>query len=73
MTSGNPFFVAEVLAAGDGDRVPSTIVDAVLGRARRLDAATQDALDQLAVVPFTVERSLVDALVPGRAGRAGSG
>ncbi|HEX6673768.1 MAG TPA: AAA family ATPase [Actinomycetes bacterium] len=65
MTSGNPFFVTEVLAAGDGDRVPSTIVDAVLARARRLDAATQDTLDQLAVVPSTVERWLVDALVPG--------
>ena len=32
MTSGNPFFVTEVLAAGDGDRVPSTVVDAVLAR-----------------------------------------
>ena len=65
MTSGNPFFVTEVLAAGDGDRVPSTVVDAVLARVRRLDPATQDALDQLAVVPSTVERWLVDALVPG--------
>jgi DNA-binding CsgD family transcriptional regulator len=65
LTAGNPFFVAEVLAAGDGDRVPSTVVDAVLARVRRLDPATQDALDQLAVVPSTVERWLVDALVPG--------
>jgi DNA-binding CsgD family transcriptional regulator len=65
MTSGNPFFVTEVLAAGDGDRVPSTIVDAVLGRARRLDAATQDALEQLAVIPSVAERWLVDALVSG--------
>ncbi len=65
LTSGNPFFVTEVLAAGDGDRVPSTIVDAVLGRVRRLDAATQDALEQLAAVPSTVEGWLVDALVPG--------
>ena len=65
MTSGNPFFVAEVLAAGDGERVPSTIVDAVLARVRRLDAATQDALEQLAVVPSVVERWLVDALVAG--------
>ncbi|HJW59020.1 MAG TPA: AAA family ATPase, partial [Actinomycetota bacterium] len=45
LTSGNPFFVTEVLAAGDGDRVPSTIADAVLARVRRLDAATQDALE----------------------------
>jgi len=65
LTSGNPFFVTEVLAGGDGDRVPATVVDAVLGRVRRLDAATQDALDLLAVVPSMVERWLVDALVPG--------
>ena len=65
LTSGNPFFVAEVLAAGDGDRVPATVVDAVLARVRRLDAATQDALEQLAVVPSVVERWLVDALVAG--------
>jgi len=65
MTSGNPFFVTEVLAAGDGDRVPSTVADAVLARVRRLDPASQGALDQLAVVPSTVERWLVDALVPG--------
>jgi DNA-binding CsgD family transcriptional regulator/energy-coupling factor transporter ATP-binding protein EcfA2 len=65
LTSGNPFFVTEVLAAGVSDRVPATVVDAVLARVRRLDPATQDALDLLAVVPSTVERWLVDALVPG--------
>ena len=65
MTSGNPFFVTEVLAAGDGDRVPSTVVDAVLARVRCLDPATQDALEQLAVVPSVVERWLVEALVAG--------
>jgi energy-coupling factor transporter ATP-binding protein EcfA2 len=65
MTSGNPFFVTEVLAAGDGDRVPSTVTDAVLARVRRLDPATQDALEQLATVPSVVERWLVDALVAG--------
>jgi hypothetical protein len=31
----------------DAGRVPSTVVDAVLARVRRLDPATQDALDQL--------------------------
>jgi hypothetical protein len=65
MTSGNPYFVAEVLATGDGDRVPSTVADAVLARVRRLDPATQDALEQLAVVPSMVERWLADALVAG--------
>jgi DNA-binding CsgD family transcriptional regulator/energy-coupling factor transporter ATP-binding protein EcfA2 len=65
LTAGNPFFVAEVLAGGDDGRVPSTVVDALLARVRRLNAATQDVLEQLAVVPSTVERWLVDALVAG--------
>ena len=65
MTSGNPFFVTEVLAGGQGDRVPSTVADAVLARVRRLDPATQDALEQLAVVPSVVERWLVEVLVAG--------
>ena len=65
MTSGNPFFVIEVLAGGQGDRVPSTVVDAVLARVRRLDPATQEALEQLAVVPSVVERWLVEVLVAG--------
>ena len=69
MTAGNPFFVTEVLAAGGGDPVPSTIADAVLGRVRRLAPATRDALDQLAVVPSSLDRQLVEALLP--AGLAG--
>src|SRR5207244_12914338 len=32
---------------------------------RRLDPATQDVLEQLAVVPSALERWLVDILVPG--------
>lgn len=65
VTSGNPFFVAEVLAAGDTGAVPPTIVDAVLARIRGLDARAQDALEQLAVVPSALDWSLVDELVPG--------
>ena len=64
LTGGNPFFVAEVLAAGDGGGVPSTIVDAVLARVRRLEPATTSALEQLAVVPSRIERWLVDSLLP---------
>lgn len=63
VTSGNPFFVAEVVAAGGTGGVPPTVVDAVLARMRGLDAATVDALEQLAVVPSAVERPLVDALL----------
>src|SRR5256884_5644786 len=65
LTSGNPFFVHELLASAQGERVPPTIADAVLARVRSLDSATQDVLEQLAVVPSALERWLVDILVPG--------
>jgi predicted ATPase len=35
LTSGNPFFVQELLASAHGEHVPRTIVDAVLARVRR--------------------------------------
>ncbi|HTW00060.1 MAG TPA: AAA family ATPase [Streptosporangiaceae bacterium] len=63
-TAGNPFFVQELLAAAEEERVPPSIADAVLARVRRLDPGTQDVLEQLAVVPATIERWLADALVP---------
>ncbi|MFF1680575.1 AAA family ATPase [Streptomyces sp. NPDC058256] len=63
VTSGNPFFVAEVVAAGGTGGVPPTVVDAVLARLRGLDDATRDALEQLAVVPSAVERPLFKALL----------
>jgi DNA-binding CsgD family transcriptional regulator len=65
ITSGNPFFVTELVAAGDADHTPPTVVDAVLARTRTMDPRTQDAVAQLAVVPSTVDRWLVDRLVPG--------
>lgn len=64
VTSGNPFFVSEVLASGGDTAVPPTVVDAVLARVRRLDRAAQETVEQLAVVPSTVDRWLVDILVP---------
>jgi DNA-binding CsgD family transcriptional regulator len=68
LTSGNPFFVTEVIAAGDTGQAPPTVVDAVLARTRVLDPSTQDTLEQLAVVPSTLDRWLVDRLVPGGVG-----
>jgi hypothetical protein len=65
VTSGNPFFVTEVIATGDTGHASPTIVDAVLARTRAMEPSTQDALEQLAVVPSTLERWLVDRLVPG--------
>src|SRR5437773_1304231 len=72
LTSGNPFFVHELLASAQGERVPPTIADAVLARVRSLDPSTQDVLEQLAVVPSALDRWLVDALVPG-SGQEGEG
>jgi DNA-binding CsgD family transcriptional regulator len=65
VTSGNPFFVTEVLAARQTGGVPPTIADAVLARVGGLDPATRDVVEQLAVVPSTLDRWLVEALVPG--------
>jgi DNA-binding CsgD family transcriptional regulator/tetratricopeptide (TPR) repeat protein len=64
ITSGNPYFVAEVLAAGDAAAVPLTIADAVQARVAQLDPATLEILERLAVVPSAVQRWLVEALVP---------
>ena len=72
LTSGNPFFVHELLASAQGERVPPTIADAVLARVRSLDPSTQDVLEQLAVVPSALDRWLVDVLVPG-SGQGGEG
>jgi DNA-binding CsgD family transcriptional regulator len=64
-TSGNPYFVSELVASADEASVPPTVVAAVTGRLRRLDGVTQDHVEQLAVVPFTVGRELLDRLVGG--------
>jgi DNA-binding CsgD family transcriptional regulator/tetratricopeptide (TPR) repeat protein len=67
VTSGNPFFVSEIIAAGEPG-VPATVVDAVLARVRGLEPATQNCLNQLAVVPSAVDRWLVDTLVADAVG-----
>jgi DNA-binding CsgD family transcriptional regulator/tetratricopeptide (TPR) repeat protein len=72
LTSGNPFFVHELLASAQGERVPPTIAGAVLARVRSLDPSVQDVLEQLAVVPSALDRWLVDVLVPG-VGQGGGG
>jgi len=63
ITSGNPFFVVEVLAGGDLDGVPTTVAEAVQARLSGLDATTRDALETLAVIPSAVERWLVELVV----------
>ena len=48
-TGGNPFFVTEVLAAGDA-AMPGTVLDAVLARAARRSPPARKVLDAAAVV-----------------------
>lgn len=61
LTDGNPFFVTEVLAAGDV-RVPQTVRDAVLARAGRLSSEARTVLDIAAVIGFSSEGWLLHAL-----------
>jgi DNA-binding CsgD family transcriptional regulator/tetratricopeptide (TPR) repeat protein/energy-coupling factor transporter ATP-binding protein EcfA2 len=65
VTSGNPYFVAQVLAAGDVRTVPLTIADAVHARVGRLTPGEREVLERLAVVPSAVEPWLLEALAPG--------
>jgi predicted ATPase len=62
LSDGNPYFVSELVASAIGSIVPPTVVDAVLGRLRRLAPAHQDTIELLAVVPSALDRQLVDAL-----------
>ncbi len=60
-TSGNPFFVTEVLAAGDG-KIPETIRDAVLARTVRLSPESREVLEAVAVAPPHAELWLLEQL-----------
>jgi class 3 adenylate cyclase/tetratricopeptide (TPR) repeat protein len=62
-TSGNPFFVGEVLAAG-GAGIPSSVRDAVLARTAHLTPGARTVLEAVAVVPPQAELWLLDQLVP---------
>jgi DNA-binding CsgD family transcriptional regulator/tetratricopeptide (TPR) repeat protein len=60
-TSGNPFFVSEVLAAGTKE-IPSTVRDAVLARAARLSSAARTLLEALTVAPPAAEIRVLEAI-----------
>ena len=61
LTNGNPFFVTEVLASGNG-AMPPTVRDAVLARAVRLSDQARALLDAVAIAPPRVELWLLEAL-----------
>jgi DNA-binding CsgD family transcriptional regulator/tetratricopeptide (TPR) repeat protein len=66
LSDGNPYFVSELVASAVDSSVPPTVVDAVLGRLRRLAPAHQETVELLAVVPSALDRQLVDALASDR-------
>jgi DNA-binding CsgD family transcriptional regulator len=60
-TGGNPFFVTEVIAAGETG-IPASVRDAVLARAARLPGGARDVLDAAAVLGFRIEPDLLDSV-----------
>jgi hypothetical protein len=61
ITGGNPFFVSEVVAAGNA-HIPATVREAVLARVARLGDAAADVLDAVSVAVPYAELELLDAL-----------
>jgi tetratricopeptide (TPR) repeat protein len=60
-TSGNPFFVSEVLAA-DTATIPSTVRDAVRARAARLGSEARALLEAVAIAPPAAEPSVLEGI-----------
>lgn len=60
-TAGNPFFISEVIAAGNSG-IPVTVRDAVLARAARLSDLARSVLEAAAVIGTTVDPFLLSAV-----------
>jgi ATP/maltotriose-dependent transcriptional regulator MalT len=72
ITAGNPFFVTELLASNDAapGRIPASVRDAVWSRLARLTAREREALEVISIVPGSVERWLLRALLGAEADAA---
>jgi len=66
-TAGNPFYVTEALAGGEG-QIPPTVREAVLARAARLSPEATAVLEAVAVVPPRAELWLLERLAGDAAG-----
>jgi DNA-binding CsgD family transcriptional regulator len=66
-TSGNAFFVTEVLAA-EADEIPQTVRDAVLARAARLSMPARRLLEAVATLPPQAEVGLLESIASDAAG-----
>lgn len=65
LTRGNPFYLTEVLA-GPAGTIPATVVDAVLARFGRLDPESLAVVEQLSVVPTSIELQYLAMVTEGR-------
>jgi DNA-binding CsgD family transcriptional regulator len=63
LTTGNPYLVTEILASPT--TTPRSVMGAAVERLTRLSEDTRDLVEQLAVVPGSVEPRLAQALVDG--------
>ena len=62
LTAGNPFFVTEVLQAGN-EGLPASVRDAVLARARTLSVPARDALEVAALIGSRMRSELLVSLI----------
>ena len=62
LTSGNPFYVTEALAAG-GDDVPATVRDAVLARVARLGPHATAVVEAVSIAPPALDAGSILAVV----------
>jgi len=63
VTGGNPFFVTEVLAAGDVGQLPTSVRDAVMARVARLSDAARQVVDVVSVAGPRAEVPLLEAVL----------
>ncbi len=67
-TSGNPFFVSEVLAA-PGTEIPSSVRDAVFARVAGLSEEAATAIEAASLMAPPIELELLDAVIGNAAAR----
>ncbi len=64
LTGGNPFFVSEMVAAGEGS-VPSSVQHMVLARIDKLSDQAIKVAQMVAVAPTKLELDLIERILPG--------
>jgi len=65
ITSGNPFFVRELLAC-PGERVPSTVRDAVVARLERCSSPARELAELVSISPARTEAWLIESVLGSR-------